>query len=487
MGNRVNDQTIPDSAQTAMRFLRQDAGPPVDSTEISGWLAQRAAEQRLKVSRVPLGAMERWSFHPEDGRLAHESGRFFSIEGLHVHTNFGWRPEWIQPIIVQPEIGFLGLIVREHDGVLQVLVQAKVEPGNINAVQLSPTVQATRSNYTGVHRGAKVRFIEYFTGARRSRILVDVIQSEHGGWFLRKRNRNMVVEVFEDLPEHPNFRWLTLAQIRAMLCHDNIVNMDLRTVLACVPTRVDREHVDEVLTGVFDGTFQTRLLRSFVGVGTPLHSMNSLLSWISDVRTRRELVQRTRPLADIERGGWIRHDDGIEHRDKKYFSIFGISVVTSDREVTSWMQPILSPASRGLLALLVKDIGGTLHGLVQMRTEAGGLDVAELAPTVHCQPDNHADVPAEHRPAYLDYVLNAPRSQIRYDALQSEEGGRFHHNENRYMVVEVPEDFDDGASPDHRWMTFDQITYLLGHSYYANVQLRSVVACASAVRDRTAK
>ena len=32
-------------------------------------------------------------------------------------------------------------------------MQAKVEPGNINSIQLSPTLQATRSNYTKAHGG----------------------------------------------------------------------------------------------------------------------------------------------------------------------------------------------------------------------------------------------------------------------------------------------------------------------------------------------
>lgn len=481
MSSQVADETTPESTNTAARFLCGVGESATSTAETLAWLAHRGAEQRLEVSRIPFSAMDRWAFHPEDGRLAHDSGQFFSIEGLHVRTNFGWRRDWVQPIIVQPEIGFLGLIVREVDGVLHVLVQAKAEPGNINAVQLSPTVQATRSNYTGVHNGSKVRFIEYFNGTRPSRILVDVLQSEQGAWFLRKRNRNMVVEVFEDLVEHPNFRWLSVAGIREMLHHNNLVNMDLRTVLACIPTGVDHSVADNILMGYPENAFQTRLRHSFIGAGTPAYKINQLLSWIADVRTRREFVQRTRPLADIECSGWVRNDDGIEHRENKYFNIFAVTVTTSDREVKSWMQPILSPANHGLLALLVKNIGGTLHALVQLRTEAGSLDVAELAPTVHCQPDNYTDAPDEFQPAYLDFALNAPQSQIRYDAWQSEEGGRFYRNENRYMLIEVPETFDDSATPDHRWMTFDQITYLLGHSHYVNIQLRSIIACASAI------
>lgn len=423
--------------------------------------------------------MGSWDFRAPDGRLAHDSGRFFSVEGLHVRTDSPVRPEWVQPIIVQPEIGFLGLVVKEFDGVLHLLVQAKVEPGNTNSVQISPTVQATRSNYTGVHRGSRVRFIEYFDGTAPSRTLVDVLQSEQGAWFLHKRNRNVIVEVFDDVEEHENFRWLTLRQLRTLLRQDNVVNMDLRTVLSCVPTAVDERDAEDLLPR--DDSLSARLSRSCAGVGRPNSTPETVLSWITDVRTHRECVQRTVPLARVDDSGWVRTDEGIRHRDKKYFEVFGARVRTTDREVRSWTQPLFSPANPGLLALLVKDIGGTLHALVQMRVEAGGLNVAELAPTVHCQPENYADLPAAQQPPYLDYVLTVPRARIAYDTMQSEEGGRFYRAENRYMLIEVPTDFAAEPPPGYRWMTFNQITSLLGHSHYVNVQLRSIIACAAVV------
>lgn len=471
----------PESSHTAARLLiagdDRETGPAVDRTR--RWLTGNAERQRLDVTRVAFSDLDKWSFHADDGRLMHDSERFFSVEGLRVRTNFGWHQSWSQPIIVQPEIGFLGLIVKEWDGVLHALVQAKAEPGNINSVQLSPTVQATRSNYTGVHEGTEVKYIDYFNGRRPSRVLVDVLQSEQGAWFLRKRNRNIVVEVFDDLAEDPNFQWVTIAGLRAMLWEDNVVNMDLRTVLGCFPTAIDS--ASDKLAALRDGSFADRLLHSFAGAGTPVSSMNSVLSWIADVRTRREFVQRMIPLNRVDTGGWRRTDAGIQHEEGKYFEVFGARVSTSDREVNSWMQPLLAPAKPGVLALLVKSINGTLHALVHMRTEAGAVEVAELAPTVHCQPGNYEDLPEQYRPPYLDYVESVPRSQVKYDVWHSEEGGRFYRAQNRYMLVEVPEQFQCVPGADHRWMTFDQITRLLAHSHYVNVQLRSIVGCAAAV------
>ena len=33
----------------------------------------------------------------------------------------------------------------------------------------------------------------------------------------------------------PNFKWMTLGQIKRLMKKDNIVNMDTRTVLSCIP------------------------------------------------------------------------------------------------------------------------------------------------------------------------------------------------------------------------------------------------------------
>ena len=71
-------------------------------------------------------------------------------------------------------------------------MQAKIEPGNLNYVQLSPTIQATKSNYTQVHKGKESLYLEYFRD-RTNLVLIDQLQSEQGGRFFKKRNRNILI------------------------------------------------------------------------------------------------------------------------------------------------------------------------------------------------------------------------------------------------------------------------------------------------------
>jgi oxidase EvaA len=459
--------------EPAVRFTESASAVDGDgSTEsILTWLAQRAAERRFEVSRVPFAELDDWSFQPATGNLGHRSGRFFTVEGLRVRTNYGAVAEWEQPIIYQPEIGVLGVVVKEIDGVLHCLMQAKMEPGNVNMVQLSPTVQATRSNFTRVHGGAATRYLEYFTEPGRAKVLVDVLQSEQGGWFFAKRNRNIVVEVTDDVPPHEDFRWMTIGEIQQLLQVDNVLNMDARTVMSCIPfarpTTPPRSGVN--------GHFDAALRRSMMPGEPSLHPMGSVLSWFVACTSRYELRTERIPLSRVR--GWRRTATSISHVDERNFSVIGARISADSREVRSWTQPFIEPCGHGVLALLVREVGGVLHLLAQARPEAGHLHGVEIAPTVQCLPENYRGLPPERRPRFLDYVERVPADRVRFNTVLSEEGGRFFHAECRYMLIEVEDDFPLEEPEDFRWVTVDQVAQLLQHSHYLNVQARSLVAC----------
>ena len=67
-----------------------------------------------------------------------------------------------QPLIDPPEIGTLGFSLRGIGKNREVLAYAKIEPGNVDTVQLAPTCQATASNIARVHSGEMPPYSEYF-------------------------------------------------------------------------------------------------------------------------------------------------------------------------------------------------------------------------------------------------------------------------------------------------------------------------------------
>nr|AXL05594.1 NDP-hexose 2,3-dehydratase [uncultured bacterium] len=450
-----------ESANTQDRVL-------VPTPAFHSWFGERREANSYRVTQVPFDGLAGWRFQQDTGNLVHDSGRFFAIEGLSVRTDHREVAHWTQPIIRQPETGILGILVKEFNGVLHCLMQAKMEPGNVNLIQLSPTLQATRSNYMRVHHGKPIPYLEYFTSPWRGRVLVDVLQSEQGAWFLHKRNRNMVIEVTGDIPVLDDFCWLTLAQLHELLHVDNLVNMDSRTVLSGIPfaAPVDRPSL------LGEDSFRGALLRSLVESKGALHKLHELLSWFTEAKTKHSLTQQRIPLIEVT--GWRATDEQIHNDDGKYFTVIGVDVQASNREVAHWTQPMLAPIGQGLLAFLAKRIGGVLHVLVQARTEAGTFDVVEMAPTVHCTPENYTGV---RPPPFLRDVLDAPPEAIKHDVVQSEEGGRFHHAENRYVVVEVGADFPVEVPPDYIWMTARQATGLVRYGNYFNVEARTLLAC----------
>jgi len=458
-----------------MRSAAVGEGAITTSDQVREWLVERAASTGLSVARIPFHSMSGWRFEPASGNMVHTTGRFFSIEGLRVRLPGSSTSGWDQPIILQPEIGILGILAREYQGVLHFLMQLKIEPGYAG-YQLAPTVQATNSNFTGVHKGRLVRYLNYFRSPSQNRVLVDTLQSEQGSWFLHKRNRNVVVEALGEVPPDPAFRWLTLGQIRKLLQRPNTVNMDARTVLSCIPFGLAGAGVESWRDDGPDGEFGRSVLESLTTQADPLHRIGDVLRWITEARAERDYGRRCVPLNEVLDGRWYRDPTEIGHESGNYFKIIGVSVTAQDREVKDWCQPLLAPTEAGVIALLTKRISGLLDVLVHARPAAGLLNGPELAPTVQCQPGNYRSLPEPSRPRYLGYVLGVDPGQIRYDKLQSEEGGRFYNAQNRYMIIEA-EDFPFECPDDYRWMTLGQLSCLVIHSHYLNVELRSLLAC----------
>ncbi|MFP4472212.1 MAG: NDP-hexose 2,3-dehydratase family protein [Bacteroidales bacterium] len=470
-------------------FLKSALTPDSElmpSGKFPGWIREKNEQVHVKISRVPFAELREWKFDDKTGNLVHSSGRFFSIEGIRIHTNWGKVSRWEQPIINQPEVGFLGIIAKKINGVLHLLMQAKIEPGNINIVQLSPTLQATKSNYSMVHRGKRPLYLEYFNGEKKMVTLLDQLQSEQGARFLKKRNRNMIVEIGEneEIPVHDNFCWLTLGQIKHFLQYDNLVNMDTRTVISGIPFgSYPQDVLDFYAMLAPDGHTgngrELGLLISTLDHSRHLHGTDEVISWISGLKSRYELEVERIPLKSVK--NWNIGETEIYHDDRKYFSVIGVNVEIGNREVRSWDQPLIRAAQEGIIAFIVKRINGIHHFLVQAKLEAGNFDIIELAPTVQCLTGNYRKGYNEYDVMFLHEVLNARPEQIWYASRQSEEGGRFYREQNKNMIIEAGSDFPADVPENYIWMTLNQLKVFIKYNNYLNIAARSLIAAVKFV------
>lgn len=398
------------------------------------------------VTEIPFSKLEKWNTNYHN--IFHESGKFFKIEGLRVHTNFGNKSSWDQPIINQPEIGILGIITKIFGGTRYFLMQLKMEPGNINLLQLSPTVQATKSNFLQVHKGKSTLFLEYFIGTKKSKILIDQLQSEQGGRFLRKRNRNMIVEVYDDFSIPENFFWLTLGEIKKLLQLENYINMDARSVLSTIP-----------LTYNF---------------GIPKYSDQEIIRWYIDKKVEYELEVEKIPISTLN--NWKIEQNKIynEINPNRFFSVIAVKIETGNREITSWTQPIIKDLNIGLIGLITKKINNENHYLFQTKVMPGNIDIIDLSPTISISNYKYVHEQKE-KPLFLNRFIEETNAKILYQTKQSEEGGRFFHLQTINMIVEIDKEDNIEIPDNYIWLTKDQINKFMPHGMF-NIEARSLIS-----------
>jgi oxidase EvaA len=358
-------------------------------------------------------------------------------------------------------------------------VQAKIEPGNVNNVQLSPTLQATKSNYSRVHKGKSPRYLEFFKIRDRCTILLDQLQSEQGARFLHKRNRNIIVETEEDIPVHEDFVWLTLGQIKKLMQTDNLVNMDTRTVISGIPYGSFSTEIIDFFNAIEKDklTIGRDMLDSALKKDNSLFSIDEIIAWFTELKCNNDLLIERIPLTQVK--DWVIDDYEIRHKDNKFFKVIATEVEISNREVSRWTQPLVQPAQDGLIAFIIKKINGSYHFLVQAKLESGNFDIFEMAPTVQCLTGNYREDTTIGGLPFLATVLKAPQSSIIYDTLQSEEGGRFYQEQNRNLIIEVGIDFEENVPENYCWMTLNQLHSFLKYNNYLNIQARSLISSIS--------
>jgi oxidase EvaA len=446
--------------------------------ELLDWVISRSKLNKYSVTLKPLDELKGWHFEFKTGDLIHSSGKFFRVEGLEVIINSNDGTQcWQQPIINQPEIGILGFLAQNFNGVLHLLVQAKMEPGNINFIQISPTVQATRSNYTQVHGGKKPAFIEYFLEKKEGNILVDQLQSEQGTRYLRKRNRNIIVELPDNIliSHSDDYKWVTVGQLQKLMRFPNLVHLDCRSILGSLSYKAGKQQ-QSLFVNSSKPNFNLKVRESIFTVKSE-SNIPSILSWLTQLKSNIEVKTSYLPLNKLT--DWNFDKEAIRHESGCFFSVVGVEVTASNREVTGWCQPLVQSIDGGIIGLATQMRDGVLHFLIQGRVEACLIDILELAATVQCTPKNYLEAANLPIPAFVDLFESESLHTIHFDSELSDEGGRFYHSKQRHVIIELDENINLFLPPNYCWMTLGQIQEFAQFSNLLNIELRSIISCIS--------
>lgn len=434
--------------------------------KILQWVEQKNAETQVEIRKIPISEMNDWFYAPEEGVLRNQGGSFFKVSGFRSYRGNEITAE--QPIILQPENGYLGIICKEIDGVLHFLMQAKIEPGNLNKIQISPTIQATKSNFTQAHGGKRPAYLDYFLHANRYDIILDQLQSEQSARFLKKRNRNLLIHVQDEVEQLPTHRWMTLGQIKELMCnYDNLVNMDTRTVLSGLP--FSDLPTDDVKAPDLENLFADSALYRSIFYGNGRHDIPTVYSCINNYKMFADCSYELIPLHELN--GWRMDENGIFPVQNGGFQVICCQIEIEGREVRCWSQPLFEATGISTFGLVSCDIDGVRHFLVQALAEPGCFDGIELAPSIQIDAAGLSD-----RNEWTNHLLNIKDSRILCDVMLSEEGGRFYHEQNRNILIHTTREQLGELPEGYFLLDYMTLNRLCQINNCLNIQLRNLLS-----------
>ena len=438
---------------------------PTDT--ILSWIAERNKTVSVEIHKVPPEENGFWFYDQNEGCIRNQNRSFFTITGYRQTIK---DVVISQPIILQEEIGYLGIICQEINGVMHFLMQAKIEPGNVNKIQLSPTIQATKSNFTQKHGGKTPSYLEYFLNAAKHEIVVDQIQSEQSSRFYKKRNRNIIIRVDEEIPVLPSHKWMTLGQIKRLMRQDNLVNMDTRTVLSCIPfSKLELSRME--LLSLFYGFLDKPLFCSvFEGEGE-----NRLPQIYQEINNQKMFDETKRQLVPLHKlTDWEMKNGEFICKHPAPFKVIFCDISIEGREVKRWTQPLFEATGVATFGLICCEENGILKFLVKVMPEAGCFDGVELGPTI--QQEAVELHPKEDTISKFFWDRLENKNGIFFDHLLSEEGGRFYHEQNRNVLIRVKKDELPELPKGYFLLDYRTLNELVQINNSLNIQLRNLLS-----------
>ena len=96
----------------------------ISTTDILMWMKQQNEDVVSNIKQIPIEQLKGWNYR--DDRICHDSGKFFSIDGIHIMTNYRNVPEWDQPIINQPEMFNFPQLFRLQEVIIHVSMEVNL-------------------------------------------------------------------------------------------------------------------------------------------------------------------------------------------------------------------------------------------------------------------------------------------------------------------------------------------------------------------------
>ena len=391
--------------------------------KLNKWISYQKKKNSMKSFKINISDILNWKI--DNKKIYNCNRNFFSIVPFKFKKG---KTTWFQPLIIQKEVGILGILKKKIQSADYYLLQAKVEPGNTKGIQLSPTVQATKSNYLQKHGGKKTNYLNFFIKNKlKTKTITNLKLSEQGTRYYNKSNNNILVDLQnEKIKKLNNYVWVTKKNLEYLLKKKNLLNMDTISVLS-----------SSIKKNIFDN---------------PINKFSTIINILKQLKKRLIIKKTIISFNDLK--NWKIFKDNISDTKKIFFSIFFLKIKTNSREIKEWYQPIISDHYISLNGFLVKKKDQTNHYLLKAVQEPG-LILPRFTSTISIK---NFDYKKKNNDIKF-YNFFKKNKILKY--INSDEGGRFYKNETHNLIYVLKEKDKISLSVDFIWASHNQIIDLI--------------------------
>ena len=303
-----------------------------------------------------------------------------------------------------------------------------MEPGNSSGIQLSPTIQATKSNYLRKHGGKRTNYLNFFTQKnKKNRVISNYRLSEQGTRYLNKSNRNILIDLKKQkIKKLNNFIWVNKKNLNYLLNKKNLLNMDTISVISC---SIKKNKFDE-----------------------PSNEFSNLVRAIQNVKINTKIFKKIISFRELK--SWKILKNKIFDTNKNFFSILFLKIKSNSREVKQWSQPIISDHYISLNGFLIKQINNTNHYLLNAVQEPGQT-YPKFTSTISIK--NYRSSTKTVKIKFFKFFNR--KKVIKF--INSDEGGRFYKNESHNLISFVTKKDKITLPKNFKWASHNQVIELI--------------------------
>ena len=406
--------------------------------ELNKWINNQKIKNKMSISKINIMDILNWKI--DSKKIYNKNKSFFSI--IPFKFTDSQKAVWFQPLIIQKEVGILGILKKRYRSLDYYLLQAKVEPGNINGIQLSPTVQATKSNYLRKHGGKKTNYLDFFIKKKNLNIVSNLKLSEQGFRYLDKSNKNILIDIKNTkIKKIQNFIWVTKKNLNYLLNKKNLLNMDTISVLS---SSIKKNNIDN-----------------------PINKNLIISNNLTKFKKRFTIKKKIISFGDLY--NWKISKNKISDIKSKFFSIIFLKIKTNSREVSEWFQPIISDHYISFNGFLVRSINETMHYLLQYTLEPG-FTFPKYTSTVSIKNYN-----SKNNNTKINFFNFFKKNNKIINFINSDEGGRFYKNETHNSICVLNPKENLSLKKNFIWVSHNQVINLINKNLLS-IEARNLFA-----------